>query len=120
MYGSLWVMVFLSLSKLPISSLPASHCLFDPISTLTVDRAQVQQRQRQATKDAGVIAGLNIMRIIIEPTAAAIAYGPDKKNTGSGGEKNILIFDLGVGTFDVSIRWDNVTPIFDKYEKNNP
>ncbi|XP_077307375.1 heat shock 70 kDa protein-like [Lithobates pipiens] len=56
--------------------------------------------QRQATKDAGVIAGLNVLRIINEPTAAAIAYGLDK---GSRGERNILIFDLGGGTFDVSI-----------------
>ncbi|WOG90882.1 hypothetical protein DCAR_0310128 [Daucus carota subsp. sativus] len=55
--------------------------------------------QRQATKDAGVIAGLNVARIINEPTAAAIAYGLDKKE----GEKNILVFDLGGGTFDVSI-----------------
>eukprot|EP01038_Epipyxis_sp_PR26KG_P007505 gene7505-10224_t len=55
--------------------------------------------QRQATKDAGVIAGLNVMRIINEPTAAAIAYGLDKK----GKEKNVLIFDLGGGTFDVSL-----------------
>lgn len=56
--------------------------------------------QRQATKDAGVIAGLNVLRIINEPTAAAIAYGLDKK---VGSEKNVLIFDLGGGTFDVSI-----------------
>ena len=55
--------------------------------------------QRQATKDAGVIAGLNVMRIINEPTAAAIAYGMDKKE----GEKNVLVFDLGGGTFDVSL-----------------
>ncbi|KAI3448597.1 hypothetical protein Pfo_005262 [Paulownia fortunei] len=54
--------------------------------------------QRQATKDAGAIAGLNVACIINEPTAAAIAYGLDKK-----GEKNILVFDLGGGTFDVSI-----------------
>ncbi|MQL88008.1 hypothetical protein Taro_020558 [Colocasia esculenta] len=59
-------------------------------------------RHRQATKDAGVIAGLNVMRIINEPTAAAIAYGLDKK-AGSSGEKNVLIFDLGGGTFDVSL-----------------
>jgi len=66
--------------------------------------AYFNDSQRQATKDAGVIAGLNITRIINEPTAAAIAYGLDKKNTGaSAGEKNILIFDLGGGTFDVSI-----------------
>ncbi|CAD6207386.1 unnamed protein product [Miscanthus lutarioriparius] len=57
--------------------------------------------QRQATKDAGVIAGLNVMHIINEPTAAAIAYGLDKKAT-SVCEKNVLIFDLGGGTFDVS------------------
>lgn len=55
----------------------------------------------QATKDAGVIAGLEVLRIINEPTAAAIAYGLDKKET-SVGEKNVLIFDLGGGTFDVS------------------
>ena len=55
--------------------------------------------QRQATKDAGVISGLTVMRIINEPTAAAIAYGLDKKE----GEKNILVFDLGGGTFDVSL-----------------
>ncbi len=56
--------------------------------------------QRQATKDAGAIAGLNVLRIINEPTAAAIAYGLDKKGKG---ESNILIFDLGGGTFDVSL-----------------
>ncbi|XP_047988493.1 endoplasmic reticulum chaperone BiP-like [Leguminivora glycinivorella] len=55
--------------------------------------------QRQATKDAGKIAGLNILRIINEPTAAAIAYGLDVKE----GEKNVLVFDLGGGTFDVSL-----------------
>ncbi|CAL9184857.1 unnamed protein product, partial [Musa hybrid cultivar] len=59
--------------------------------------------QRQATKDAGVIAGLNVMRIINEPTAAAIAYGLDKKAGGSSGKKNVLIFDLGGGTFNVSL-----------------
>lgn len=62
--------------------------------------AYFNDAQRQATKDAGVIAGLNILRIINEPTAAAIAYGLDKK---SAGEKNVLIFDLGGGTFDVSL-----------------
>merc|ERR1711967_173750 len=56
--------------------------------------------QRQATKDSGTIAGLNVMRIINEPTAAAIAYGLDKK---SAGEHNVLIFDLGGGTFDASL-----------------
>ncbi|XP_033215653.1 heat shock 70 kDa protein cognate 4-like [Belonocnema kinseyi] len=62
--------------------------------------AYFNDSQRQATKDAGSIAGLNILRIINEPTAAAIAYGLDKK---ASGEKNVLIFDLGGGTFDVSI-----------------
>merc|ERR1712146_641379 len=61
--------------------------------------AYFNDSQRQATKDAGVIAGLNVLRIINEPTAAAIAYGLDKK----GSEKNVLIFDLGGGTFDVSL-----------------
>ncbi|CAL5367186.1 unnamed protein product [Camellia sinensis] len=64
--------------------------------------AYFNDSQRQATKDAGVIAGLNVMRIINEPTAAAIAYGLDKKAESSG-EKNVLIFDLGGGTFDVSL-----------------
>ncbi|GMG21929.1 unnamed protein product [[Candida] boidinii] len=62
--------------------------------------AYFNDSQRQATKDAGLIAGLNVMRIINEPTAAAIAYGLDKK---SEAEKNVLIFDLGGGTFDVSL-----------------
>eukprot|EP00055_Hartaetosiga_balthica_P018012 m.126826 g.126826 ORF g.126826 m.126826 type:complete len:639 (+) comp9438_c2_seq1:460-2376(+) len=56
--------------------------------------------QRQATKDAGSISGINVLRIINEPTAAAIAYGLDKKHNG---ERHVLIFDLGGGTFDVSI-----------------
>ncbi len=62
--------------------------------------AYFNDSQRQATKDAGLIAGLNVLRIINEPTAAAIAYGLDKR---SEGEKNVLIFDLGGGTFDVSL-----------------
>ena len=62
--------------------------------------AYFNDSQRQATKDAGTIAGLNVLRIINEPTAAAIAYGLDKK---AKGEQNVLIFDLGGGTFDVSI-----------------
>lgn len=61
--------------------------------------AYFNDSQRQATKDAGAISGLNVLRIINEPTAAAIAYGLDKK----GAERNVLIFDLGGGTFDVSI-----------------
>ena len=62
--------------------------------------AYFNDSQRQATKDAGLIAGLDVLRIINEPTAAAIAYGLDKKGAG---EKNVLIFDLGGGTFDVSL-----------------
>ncbi len=62
--------------------------------------AYFNDSQRQATKDAGVIAGLKVMRIINEPIAAAIAYDLDKKGQG---EKNVLIFDLGGGTFDVSL-----------------
>ena len=62
--------------------------------------AYFNDSQRQATKDAGFIAGLNVLRIINEPTAAALAYGLDKNLSG---EKNVLIFDLGGGTFDVSI-----------------
>lgn len=61
--------------------------------------AYFNDSQRQATKDAGSIAGLNVLRIINEPTAAAIAYGIDKKSD----EQNVLIFDLGGGTFDVSL-----------------
>lgn len=60
--------------------------------------AYFNDAQRTATKDAGTIAGLDILRIINEPTAAAIAYGIDKKK-----ESNILVFDLGGGTFDVSL-----------------
>merc|ERR1712023_208545 len=61
--------------------------------------AYFNDAQRQATKDAGTISGMKVLRIINEPTAAAIAYGLDKK----GGEKNILVFDLGGGTFDVTL-----------------
>ena len=62
--------------------------------------AYFNDSQRQATKDAGTIAGLNVLRIINEPTAAAIAYGLDRQVAQ---ERNILIFDLGGGTFDVSL-----------------
>ncbi|KAI2611482.1 heat shock protein 70 family [Hypoxylon fragiforme] len=62
--------------------------------------AYFNDSQRQATKDAGLISGMNVLRIINEPTAAAIAYGLDKKTEG---ERNVLIFDLGGGTFDVSL-----------------
>ncbi|KAL7746359.1 Heat shock protein ssb1 [Sorochytrium milnesiophthora] len=67
--------------------------------------AYFNDAQRQATKDAGQIAGLDVLRIINEPTAAAIAYGLDQKNSGEAvkKEKVVLIFDLGGGTFDVSL-----------------
>ncbi|KAG8367626.1 hypothetical protein BUALT_Bualt16G0091800 [Buddleja alternifolia] len=64
--------------------------------------AHFNDSQRQATKDAGAIAGLNVLRIINEPSAAAIAYGLDKKSSWRG-EQNVLVFDLGGGTFDVSL-----------------
>ena len=68
--------------------------------------AYFNDAQRQATKDAGIIAGLNVRRILNEPTAAAIAYGLDKKKGGEDfemEERNVLVFDLGGGTFDVSL-----------------
>jgi molecular chaperone DnaK (HSP70) len=61
--------------------------------------AYFNDAQRQATKDAGLIAGLTVERVLNEPTAAAIAYGLDKK----GKEENVLVFDLGGGTFDVTL-----------------
>merc|ERR1712224_378531 len=64
--------------------------------------AYFNDSQRQATKDAGSISGMEVMRIINEPTAAAIAYGLDSKDKKKG-ERNVLIFDLGGGTFDVSL-----------------
>ncbi|XP_058728027.1 heat shock cognate 70 kDa protein-like [Vicia villosa] len=64
--------------------------------------AYFNDSQRKATVDAGIIAGLNVMRVMNEPTAAAVAYGLDNR-TGFVGERNILVFDLGGGTFDVSI-----------------
>merc|ERR1739849_53583 len=75
------------------------HPVKDAVVTVP---AYFNDSQRQATKDAGVIAGLNVLRIINEPTAAAIAYGLDKKKSLNK-ETNVLIFDLGGGTFDVSI-----------------
>jgi len=79
----------------------AEAYLGSPVSNAVITvPAYFNDSQRQATKDAGAIAGLNVLRIINEPTAAAIAYGLDKKTVG---EKNVLIFDLGGGTFDVSI-----------------
>nr|AEM65178.1 heat shock protein 70 [Kryptolebias marmoratus] len=73
------------------------HKVSDAVVTVP---AYFNDSQCQATKDAGAIAGLNVLRILNEPTAAAIAYGLDK---GRSGETNVLIFDLGGGTFDVSV-----------------
>jgi len=86
------------LSKMKLT---AETYLGEPVKNAVITvPAYFNDQQRQATKDAGAIAGLNVMRIINEPTAAAIAYGLDnKKNT----EQNVLIFDLGGGTFDVSL-----------------
>merc|ERR1712137_1075251 len=82
----------------------AEAYLGEPVTKAVVTvPAYFNDSQRQATKDAGAIAGLEVLRIINEPTAAAIAYGMDKKQAGSKGEKNVLIFDLGGGTFDVSL-----------------
>ena len=78
----------------------AESYLGEPVTDAVITvPAYFNDSQRQATKDAGVICGLNVLRIINEPTAAAIAYGLDK----TGGAKNVLIFDFGGGTFDVSI-----------------
>jgi len=75
------------------------HTVKDAVITVP---AYFNDSQRQATKDAGAIAGLNVLRIINEPTAAALAYGLDRVGTG-GGAKNVLIFDFGGGTHDLSV-----------------
>merc|ERR1712176_697036 len=67
------------------------------LNTVVTVPAYFNDAQRQATKDAGTISGMKVERIINEPTAAAIAYGMDK----TGGESNVLVFDLGGGTFEV-------------------
>ena len=77
-----------------------AHLGCDVTRAVVTVPAYFNDAQRAATKDAGVIAGLDIIRIINEPTAAAIAYGLDKV---SSEEKNVLVFDLGGGTFDVSL-----------------
>jgi molecular chaperone DnaK (HSP70) len=69
-------------------------------NTVITVPAYFNDSQRQATKDAGTISGMNVLRIINEPMATAIVYGLDKKVVG---ERNVLIFDLGGGTFDVSL-----------------
>ncbi len=77
----------------------AEHYLGEPVTEAVITvPAYFNDAQRQATKDAGRIAGLNVQRIINEPTAAALAYGLDKKK-----EEKIAVFDLGGGTFDVSV-----------------
>jgi L1 cell adhesion molecule like protein len=81
----------------------AESYLGEPVKNAVVTvPAYFNDQQRQATKDAGAIAGLNVLRIINEPTAAALAYGLDSTSKGQD-EKNVLIFDLGGGTFDVSL-----------------
>merc|ERR1712093_9059 len=72
----------------------------DVASAVITVPAYFNDAQRQATKDAGTIAGLKVLRVINEPTAAAIAYGLDKQVQG---ERNILVYDLGGGTFDVTL-----------------
>lgn len=82
----------------------AENYLGQPISQAVVTvPAYFNDQQRQSTKDAGAIAGLDVKRIINEPTAAALAYGLDTEVGKDGKVSNVLIFDLGGGTFDVSI-----------------
>jgi L1 cell adhesion molecule like protein len=82
-----------------MKSIASSYLGEEVKSAVVTVPAYFNDSQRQATKDAGAIAGLNVLRIINEPTAAAMAYGLDKKN----GSQNVLIFDCGGGTFDLSI-----------------
>ena len=80
----------------------AESYLGEPVKNAVVTvPAYFNDAQRAATKDAGIIAGLNILRVVNEPTAAALAYGLDK--TDDGNERQILVYDLGGGTFDVSV-----------------
>jgi molecular chaperone DnaK (HSP70) len=80
----------------------AEMFLGEPVKSAVVTvPAYFNDAQRQATKDAGTIAGLNVERVLNEPTAAAIAYGLDRASTAA--EENILVFDLGGGTFDVTL-----------------
>ena len=91
----LWFLFFIKMKEIAEAYLGKE--VKDAVVTVP---AYFNDSQRQATKDAGTISGINVLRIINEPTAAAIAYGLDKQ---SAQEKNILIFDLGGGTFDVSL-----------------
>merc|ERR1711916_225234 len=88
-----------SMVLVKMKEIAESHLGTEVKNAVVTVPAYFNDGQRQATKDAGQIAGLNVLRIINEPTAAAIAYGLDKK----GDEKTVLIFDLGGGTFDVSL-----------------
>merc|ERR1712070_517090 len=82
-----------------MKSIAENYLGFDINHAVVTVPAYFNDAQRQATKDAGTISGMSVQRIINEPTAAAIAYGLDKK----GAEQNILVFDLGGGTFDVTL-----------------
>ena len=88
-----------SMILVKMKEIAESYIGYDVVDAVITVPAYFNDSQRQATKDAGQIAGLNVLRVINEPTAAAIAYGLDKK----GKESNVLIFDLGGGTFDVSL-----------------
>ena len=88
-----------SMLLVKMKEIAESYIGSDVVDAVITVPAYFNDSQRQATKDAGQIAGLNVLRVINEPTAAAIAYGLDKK----GDESNVLIFDLGGGTFDVSL-----------------
>ena len=88
-----------SMLLVKMKEIAESYIGSDVVDAVITVPAYFNDSQRQATKDAGQIAGLNVLRVINEPTAAAIAYGLDKK----GAESNVLIFDLGGGTFDVSL-----------------
>ena len=88
-----------SMILVKMKEIAESYIGHDVVDAVITVPAYFNDSQRQATKDAGQIAGLNVLRVINEPTAAAIAYGLDKKSD----EQNVLIFDFGGGTFDVSI-----------------
>ncbi|KAG1800512.1 Hsp70 protein-domain-containing protein [Suillus variegatus] len=90
----------LSMVLLKMKETAESYLGYNISDAIVTISAYFDDSQRQATKDAGTISGMNVLHIINQPTAAAIAYGLDKKVIGEG---NILIFDLGGGTFDVSL-----------------
>ncbi|KAM4095603.1 hypothetical protein ACJW30_08G041500 [Castanea mollissima] len=89
-----------SMVLVKMKEIAEAHCGSKIKNAVISVPARFNHSQRQATMDAGVIAGLDVMRLINEPTAAAIAYGLDKDGTG---ERNVLVFDLGGGTLDVSL-----------------